>query len=68
MKGLAPSLFPCYYEMTVSKIGGYFIMASHIIDEFIQALDEEITAIEKDKGVKVFNGRFLREVSGSFVI
>ena len=43
-------------------------MASHIIDEFIQVLDEEITATEKDKGVKVFNGRFLREVSGSFVI
>lgn len=45
-------------------------MASSIIDEFIQALDEEITAIKKGKGggiVKVFNGRFLREVSGFFV-
>lgn len=41
-----------------------------IIQEFIQALDEEIEAIKKGKGgsvVKVFNGRFLREVSGLYV-
>ncbi|MDO8750721.1 MAG: AAA domain-containing protein [Dehalococcoidia bacterium] len=41
-----------------------------IIAEFIQALDEEIEAVKKGRGgstVKVFNGRFLREVSGLFV-
>ena len=45
-------------------------MASSIIGEFIQALAEEIEAIKKGKGgsvVKVFNGRFLREISGLFV-
>ncbi|MBL7210072.1 MAG: AAA family ATPase, partial [Dehalococcoidia bacterium] len=45
-------------------------MASSIIDEFIQGLDEEIEAIKKGRGgsvVKVFNGRFLREISGLFV-
>lgn len=45
-------------------------MASDIIKEFIIALDEEITAIKKGKGgsiIKVFNGRFLREVSGLYV-
>jgi superfamily I DNA and/or RNA helicase len=46
-------------------------MNSKIIEEFIIALEQEITAVKKgDKGgsiVKVFNGRFLREVSGLFV-
>jgi superfamily I DNA and/or RNA helicase len=45
-------------------------MPSTIINEFIIALDQEIAAIKKGKGgsvVKVFNGRFLREVSGLFV-
>jgi len=45
-------------------------MSPPIIDEFIQALDEEIDAIKKGKGgsiVKVFNGRFLREISGLFI-
>jgi len=45
-------------------------MTSTIIEEFIQALDEEIEAIKKGKGgsiVKIFNGRFLREISGLFV-
>ncbi len=45
-------------------------MTSNTIKEFIIALDEEIAAIKRGKGgsiVKVFNGRFLREVSGLFV-
>jgi len=45
-------------------------MPSIIIKEFIVALDQEIAAIKRGKGgsiVKVFNGRFLREVSGLFV-
>ena len=45
-------------------------MSSTIIKEFIVALDQEIAAIKRGKGgsiVKVFNGRFLREVSGLFV-
>jgi len=45
-------------------------MPSIIIKEFILSLDQEIAAIKKGKGgsiVKVFNGRFLREVSGLFV-
>ncbi|MGO9018760.1 MAG: AAA domain-containing protein [Syntrophobacteraceae bacterium] len=45
-------------------------MPSAIINEFIIALDQEIAAIKKGKGgsiVKVFNGRFLRDVSGLFV-
>ena len=45
-------------------------MPSTIIKEFIVALDQEIAAIKRGKGgsiVKVFNGRFLREVSGLFV-
>jgi len=45
-------------------------MPSTIINEFIIALDQEIAAIKKGKGgsiVKIFNGRFLREVSGLFV-
>ena len=45
-------------------------MASTIIQEFIQALGEEIEAVKRGRGgsiVKVFNGRFLREVSGLFV-
>lgn len=45
-------------------------MASTIIQEFIQSLDEEIEAIKRGKGgsiVKIFNGRFLREMSGLFV-
>lgn len=45
-------------------------MASTIIQEFIQSLDEEIEAIKRGRGgsiVKVFNGRFLRERAGLFV-
>jgi len=42
-------------------------MASYLIDEFVQALDEEIRASQKDKTTKVFQGRFLREISGLFV-
>ncbi|HRT69988.1 MAG TPA: AAA domain-containing protein [Syntrophales bacterium] len=45
-------------------------MPSTIINEFIIALDQEITAIKKGKGgsiVKVFNGCFLRRVSGLFI-
>ena len=45
-------------------------MASTLPEEFILALDEEIEAIKRGKGgsiVKVFNGRFLREVAGMFV-
>jgi hypothetical protein len=45
-------------------------MPSIVIKEFIIALDQEIAAIKRGKGgslVKVFNGRFLREISGLFV-
>ncbi|HUT85058.1 MAG TPA: hypothetical protein VMX95_10440, partial [Thermodesulfobacteriota bacterium] len=45
-------------------------MSHTIIQEFILALDEEIEAIKRGKGgniVKIFNGRFLREMSGLFV-
>ena len=42
-------------------------MASSIIGEFIQALDEEIKATRQERIVRVFNGRFLREISGLFV-
>lgn len=45
-------------------------MPSTIIQEFIQSLDEEIEAIKRGKGgsiVKIFNGRFLRQMSGLFV-
>ncbi len=45
-------------------------MTFPIIQEFIQALNEEIEAIKRGKGggiVKIFNGRFLREISGLFV-
>lgn len=45
-------------------------MPPNIIQEFIKALNEEIEAIKKGGGgsiVKVFNGRFLREISGSYV-
>ncbi len=45
-------------------------MASVIVREFIQALNEEIEAIKSGRGgsvVKIFNGRFIREVSGLFV-
>jgi len=45
-------------------------MPPSIINGFIQALDEEIQAIKRGKGgsvVKVFNGRFLREISGIYV-
>lgn len=41
-----------------------------IIEEFIQALDEEIDAIKAGKGgsiVKIFNGRFIRESAGLFI-
>ena len=41
-----------------------------IVEEFIQALEEEIEAIKAGKGgsiVKVFNGRFLRETAGLFI-
>ncbi len=40
------------------------------VQEFIQALEEEISAIKKGKGgsiVKVFDGRFLTETAGFFV-
>jgi len=43
---------------------------SNTIKEFIIALDQEIAAIKRGKGgsiVKVFRGRFLREVSGLHV-
>ncbi|MCI0614792.1 AAA domain-containing protein [bacterium] len=42
-------------------------MPSEIIQEFIQTLDEEIDANKRGKGgstVKIFNGHFLREISG----
>jgi hypothetical protein len=45
-------------------------MSANTIKEFIIALDQEIAAIKKGKGgsvFKVFNGHFLREVSGLFV-
>lgn len=45
-------------------------MPTNIIQEFIIALNEEIEAIKKGGGgsiVKVFNGRFLREISGSYI-
>ncbi len=45
-------------------------MPSVIIDEFLHALDQEIAAVKKGKGgsgLKVLNGRFLREISGFFV-
>ncbi len=42
-------------------------MTSNIIPEFIRSLDEEIESIKKGNGgstVKIFNGRFLRKMSG----
>jgi energy-coupling factor transporter transmembrane protein EcfT len=46
----------------------YFVaMTATIIQEFIQALDEEVTAIKKGGGartVHIFNGKFLREFAG----
>jgi len=45
-------------------------MPPNIILEFIQALNEEIETIKKGGGgsiVKVFNGRFLREIAGTYV-
>ncbi len=45
-------------------------MPSVIIDEFLQALDQEIKAIKRGRGgsvLKIFNGRFIREISGFFV-
>lgn len=59
------------YERGLRKWGfsGEWKMTA-IVDEFVLALDEEIEAIKKGRGgsiVKVFNGRFLREVSGLFV-
>lgn len=45
-------------------------MSSKRIQEFTAALDEEIATLKKGKGgstIKVFNGRFLRNVSGHFV-
>jgi hypothetical protein len=45
-------------------------MPPTIISEFIKALDEEIEAIKKGGGgsiVTIFNGRFLREISGLYV-
>ena len=42
-------------------------MTSNIIPEFIQSLNEEIESIKKGNGgstVKIFNGRFLRKMSG----
>ena len=48
----------------------HFRMPPNIIQEFIKALDEEIEAIKRGGGgsiVTVFNGRFLREISGLYV-
>jgi len=45
-------------------------MASSVIGQFVQALDEEIVAIKRGKAgsvVKLFRGRFLREISGLFI-
>jgi hypothetical protein len=45
-------------------------MPSSIIQEFIVALEQEIEALKRGKGgsvVKIFNGRFLREVAGQFI-
>lgn len=45
-------------------------MTTTIIQEFIQALDEEVGALKKGKGGKsvyLFNGKFLREFAGKFV-
>jgi superfamily I DNA and/or RNA helicase len=45
-------------------------MPPNIIQEFIKALNEEIEAIKKGGGgsiVKIFNGRFLREIAGTYV-
>ena len=45
-------------------------MPPKIIQEFIQALDEEIEAIKKGRGgsiITVFNGRLLRSISGLWV-
>jgi signal recognition particle GTPase len=45
-------------------------MSSEIIQEFIQALDEEIDAIKKGKGgsiVKISNGRFIGKKSDYFL-
>lgn len=45
-------------------------MLSPIVNEFIEALDQEIDALKKGKGgsvVKVFNGRFIRQTAGLFV-
>jgi KaiC/GvpD/RAD55 family RecA-like ATPase len=46
------------------------LTSTQCIQEFIQALQEEIDALKKGKGgsiVKVFNGRLLRESSGYFI-
>jgi len=44
---------------------------SQLAEELIQSLDEEIDALKNPRGrsrggniVKIFNGRFLREISG----
>jgi len=45
-------------------------MQNSIIQEFIQALDQEIEVIKRGNGgstVKIFNGRFIREFSGFYV-
>jgi hypothetical protein len=45
-------------------------MATGMIQEFIQALNEEIQAIKENEGesiLPIVNGRFLREASGLFV-
>ncbi len=45
-------------------------MLSPVVNEFIEALDQEIDALKKGKGgsvVKVFNGRFIRQTAGLFV-
>jgi len=42
-------------------------MAPTIIDEFIEALTEEISASKRERRTKVFHGQFLREISGVFV-
>lgn len=56
--------------MTVKGSYGQTRPALDRVQEFIKALEEEISAIKKGKGgsiVKVFDGRFLTETAGFFV-
>ena len=44
--------------------------ASTMVEEFIQALEEEIRAIKTGRGggvVKLFNGRFVRQAADFFI-